>query len=68
MTAKQCSFGPLDLPPKFLPIAFLQLFDLAFTCFFNCCLRNCCHDGDTGPQRGNLHRRRRMLIAIGLLP
>lgn len=33
ITANQCSFGPLSLPPKFLPIAFLQLFDLAFTCF-----------------------------------
>lgn len=34
ITAKQCFIGPLDLPPKFLPVAFLQLFDHAFTCFF----------------------------------
>lgn len=31
---EQCSFDPLDLSPKFLPIAFLELFGLAFSCFF----------------------------------
>lgn len=33
ITAEQCSFGPLGLPSKFLPVAFVQLFDLALHVF-----------------------------------
>lgn len=73
VTAKQCFFGPLALPPKFVPIAILQVLSLAFFnvffffFLFNCCPRNCCGEGDTGPQCGHLPRRS-ILVAERVFP
>lgn len=46
ISTTQCSFDPLDLSLKFLPIAFLELFGFTFSCFFGGGLRRCCHEGD----------------------